>query len=590
MQLQLIVGDNMGDTSTARKRFGLTRRQFNFCAGISILWLAFCFSLLLPPIRNLIIRLGEIIAHRPINNPFWHEMFISISIIGTILYVIIFGLFLSSFVSQIIANRISNILAITISLIFGFIIMYKANWTFSDEHLFLSTTAVNKYINLRDFGTGNGRFTPFMVIHYNLLLFVFRCLGINTGLPVEAHFTVIAIFFLVTFFSLFFLFNRIGPIKTAGTYSVFNCFFACTFFLLGSSFSSSFLTPTSHEAIVIMSFAVFMLMYYQALKTDKIKYYTAAFLSAVYSTYVKEPVFGVFLVIAFVNYLFRYNKISKREKIFYIALIANGVLFLILYYFLSFKKVSGFYNQGRVSVSGFEFLLSIIQGNPVLIILLCFGLIRLYSVIVRKERDCLFHDSLLFAGIAYVFAFFILHLNYNYYFLPSIILFLPSLVHWMKYFLEKKRTFAVALFIILLPLYLYNFGYTVAGVRETWRQRQELMPYITNLLSDYNNGKEFIWYESDNRVTDNTFYVATRNWRKHVENTFLNYLNKSEGINFFVAEHNMDHITMDYNILFFYPVDNDQWQPMRDELAKILQDNNFALYKDSYGVLIYKQY
>jgi ABC-type multidrug transport system fused ATPase/permease subunit len=219
-----------------------------------------------------------------------------------------------------------------------------------------------------------------------------------------------------------------------------------------------------------------------------------------------------------------------------------------------------------------------------------FGLIRLYSVIVRKERDYLFYDSLLFAGIAYVFAIFILHLTADYYFLPAIILFLPSLVHWTKYLFERKRVFAAALFIILLPLYINNYGQTAAQIKGIWWQRQEFMPYITNLLSEYNDGNKFIWYESDNRITDNTFYTDVRNWRKHVENAFLNYLNKSEEINFFATEKSMECITVSQNMLFFYPVDNDQNQPMRDELVKTLRDNNFALYKDLYGVLIYKQH
>jgi hypothetical protein len=331
-------------------------------------------------------------------------------------------------------------------------------------------------------------------------------------------------------------------------------------------------------------------MYYKALKTDEIRYYVAALLSAIYGTYCKEPVFGVFLVIAFVNCLFRYNKQSKREKIFYVALVANGILFLVLYYFLSFKNASGFYNQGRVSFRGIEFLLSIIIGNPVLIVMFSFCLLRLYSVIIRKEKDCLFYDSLLFAGMAYVFAIIILHLNADYYFLPSIILFLPSLVHWTAYLFEKKRVFAALLLFILLPIYLINSGQTAMRIKNNLQERQEFIPYIKDLISDYNSGKEFIWYESDDRITDNTFYIAARGCRKFIENAFLNYCNKSDGKEFFTTVKSMDHITLNQNILFFYPVDNDQNQPMRDELVKILQDNNFAPYKDSYGVLIYKQH
>ncbi|MDR2941326.1 MAG: hypothetical protein LBV17_01890 [Treponema sp.] len=577
----------MNNIDFDRKKIGLKHCQYNFFLGVSILWLVCCFALLIPLVRNLIIWFGEALVHRPLNHPVWHARFIFCSISAIPLYIICFGFFLTNLYSPTIAGKKIDIFAISISLIAVFAIMYKANWVFSDDHEYISTTAVNKYV---PFDSGGGRFMPFRYFQYNLPLFIFRCLGINTGLPVEVHFAVISIFFIVTFFCLYFLFTNIEPVKTVGSYSVFNRFFACTFFLLGSSFSSVFLSLIYPETQVIMLFSLFMLMYYKALRTDKIRYYSVAFLSAVFSTYCKEPVFGVFLVIAFVNHFFGYNKQSKREKLFYITLAANGILFLILYYFLSFRNATGFYNAGRVSISGFKFLLSIFTGNPVLVIMFCFGLIRLYSVIVRKERDRLFYDSLLFAGIAYVFAIFVLHLNADYYFLPSIILFLPSFVFWIKYLFEKKRALAAAMFIFLLPLCTYNFGRTLLQVRAIWQERQEFMPYIANLLSEYNNGRKFIWYESDNRITDNTFYIDARNWRKHIENAFLNYHNKSEGMDFFVLERNMDNITTNQNILFFYPVDNDQGQPMQDTLVNFLLDNNFTLYKDSYGVLIYKQH
>jgi len=581
----------MSNNNIDKKVFGLTRRQFYIFLGVSALWLACCFALLIPPIRNLGIKFGEALIRRPFNYPaIWHERFITSGINGIVLYIILCGLFFADFFSPVIAGKKIDIFAVLISVIAAFAIMYKANWVFSDDHQFITTTAINKYAKYGSGFFSSGRFTPFVYIQYNLPLFLFRCLGINTGLPVEAHFAVMSLFYVVTVLCLYSLFSKIEPVKMAGIYPVINRFFSVFFFLLGSSFSGVFLSLIFPETQVIMLFSLFMLMYYKALKTDETRYYAAAFISAVYSTYCKEPVFGVFLIIAFINYLFRYNKQTKKEKLFNIALIANGVLFILLYYFLSFKKASGFYNQGRVSISGFNFLLSVFKGNPVLVIMFCIGLIRLYFVIVRKERGYLFYDSLLFAGIGYVLAYCVLHLNGDYYFLPSIILFLPSLVHWLKYFIEKKRAFSIALFVILLPLCTINCGKTISQIKGTWKGRQEFMPYIADLLSEHNKGKEFIWYESDNRITDNTFYIDLRNWRKHIENAFLNYLNKSEGIDFFVVEKNIDNITINQNILFFYPVDNDQNQPMQDTLVDFLRDNNFTLYKDSYGILIFKQY
>lgn len=557
-----------------------------FFLGVSVFWLICCLALLIPSIHNLAIGFGELIVNRSLDHSYWHKAFFTNGICGIILYIIFAWLFFAAFLSSAIASKTLDIFVMTISLIFAFIIIYKAGWIFGDDFEYITSTAINKYVP--SFGVRAGRFMPFRYIEYNFPLFVLRCLGIHTGLPVEVHFVVISLLYIVTVFCLYFLFRRIAPIETAGKYSVFNCFFACTFLLLSNSFSLVFLSLIFPEPQVIMLFSIFMLMYYKALRTDNMRYYAIALLSAIYSTYCKEPVFGVFLIIAVVNYLFRYKK-SKREKIFYIALVANGIIFIILYYFLSYRNATGLYGEGKVSIEGFKFLLSVFRNSPILIVMFTFGLIRLYYIIVRKNRDCLFYDSLLFAGIGYVFAFFVLHFNDSYYFLPSIILFLPSIVYWIKYSSRNLRAFSVALFTVLL-IYTYNCGHAIEHIRGILQDRQELTPYMVDLVSDHNDGMEFIWYESDNRTTDNTFYIAVRDWKKYVENAFLNYINKSEGIDFFVVEKNMDNITMDQNILFFYPADNDQNQPMQDKLVKKLQDNNFVLYKDAYGILIYKQH
>jgi len=484
-----------------------------------------------------------------------------------------------------IVKFVLNFFAIIISIIAVFTIMYKANWVFGDDTQYISTTAVNKYSSALIF---DGRFIPLWNIHYNLPLFVLRCIGINTGLPVEAHFAVVAIVYIITIFCLYSLFNKIELVKTSGIYSVFNHFFPVCFFLLGT-FHIIYLEIIYIETVVIMLFSVFMLFYYKALKTDDIRYYAVAFISAVFCTYCKEPVFGALLIIAFVNYLFRSNSKTKKETIFYIVLIANGVIFIILYYFLSFKNTAGFYNQGRVFIGGFEFLQSIFKMNPILAIMFCFGLIRLYFVIVRKEKSHLFYDSLLFAGIGYVFAYFMLHLNESYYYLPSIILFLPSLVHWTKYLFEKKRICAIVLLVVLLPLCINNFKGTQSWVKDLWQQRQDFMPYIADLLSEHNNGKEFIWFESDIRTTDDTFYIAVRDWQKYVENAFLNYLNKSEGIDFFVVK-NIGNVIMNPNVLFFYSDRNDQGYPMQMSTYNLLRRNNFIPYKYCHGVWTFRQY
>jgi hypothetical protein len=551
-------------------------------ACVSILWLVCCIGLLFPSFRNLVIWFGEHIRNRPLNHPFWHERLIPFGISGIVLYFIFFTVFFyNNFLSRLISNKKDIVFLTVAAIFFVFIIIFRANWVFGDDHEYITTTAVNKYVSIFPYLL-HGRFFPLGHIHYNLPLFIFRCLGINTGLPVEAHLALISAFYIVTLLCLYLLFkNREHP--------VFDLFFVSSFFLLGGSFASVFLHLMYPEAQIIMLFSIFMFMYYKALETDRIKYYICALLAAVYSSYCKEPVFGVFLIIALGNHIFKYSKETKREKIFYMSLIANAVVFLILYYFLSLKNTSEFYGSGKLYMGFFQYLIQIIAGNPIVIIIFLFCFIRLYFILLKKDREHLFHDSLLFAGTAYICAYFLLGFTDPYYFLPAIVLFLPSLVYWVKYLFIRRIAFSLCLFFILIPIYAFNFGYTKMVVKDIYEERQEFIPYVTDLLSLHNNGKEFVWYESDNSILDYSFWLASRDWRKYTANAFLNYLNKTEGHGFFITKKDIDDVDIAGNILFFYPTDNDQYQPMSNELGAMLHDNGFALYKDSYGILIYSR-
>jgi hypothetical protein len=221
--------------------------------------------------------------------------------------------------------------------------------------------------------------------------------------------------------------------------------------------------------------------------------------------------------------------------------------------------------------------------------MIIFAFFRFGAVIIKKDREHLYYDSLLFAGIAYSSAYVLLHLNYAYYFLPSIILFLPSLVYWTKYLYRTKKIYAFLTFGFIMGICFFNVRAMPGMLNYTWQNRKEFIPYISSLLSEYKGGKKFIWYESDNAVTDNTFYKDVREWRKYIENAFLNYMNKSKGSEFFTVTKNVDEAGLHEGVLFFYPVDNDQNQPMSDNLVKALSDNNFELFMDSYGILIYRQ-
>jgi hypothetical protein len=570
-----------------KNRLGVSEKGFVFLAFFSAAYLAGCLALLVPVFQDLALMSGEFLARHPLNRPLWRGKFNQWGFSAIVLYVLLFFvLFLENGHAKEKSGWKIYFPVIIFVMLGVFTIMFRANWTFGDDHEYITTTVVNKYVPFHHYITG-GRFDPLSHFHYNIPLFLFRLLGVNSGLPVEAHFALVGLFYSVSVMCLFFLFKRIEPVQ-GRSHPVFSAFFACTFFLFADPFAGVFMSLIYPETQGIMLFSVFMLMYYRALETGKKRYYIAAFIAAAYNSYCKEPVFGAFLVIAVFNLFFGYRKQSKREKAFYAALIANAVLFIALYYLISFRNAAGFYNEGRVGLRGLRFIDSILERTPMLRIIMIFGLFRLGAIVIKRDREHLYYDGLLFAGIAYTFAYMLLRLNAGYYFLPSVILFLPSLVYWVKHLYQTRKQYALPAFGFIMIIYFLNIE-AVPGILGTWRARGDFVPYISNLLSEYNQGKQFIWYESDNTVTGNTFYRAARGWRKHVENAFLNYKNGSEGKEFFTVSRDVNEIGAYEDVLFFYPIDNDQNQPVPGNLLKALTDSGFELFTDSYGVLIYKR-
>jgi hypothetical protein len=570
-------------------RLNMPKRHFNIFCAVSALWIAGCLLLFIPAVRLLIIQFGEsFIVHRPLTHVKWHERFIAWSIYGLIVYGAFFLMFMHrAFCAGENAGKKLYMFVIAAALFFVFCIMFRANWVFSDDHQFITSTAINKYLPFTIFPAG-GRFFPFGLSLYNPVLFVFRLFGINSGLPAGAHFGVVAFLYVFSAACLYRLFRETKPPKDNNGTAAAAVFFACTFPLLFPPFISVFLRLIYPETQLAALFSLFMLVYYKARETNKKRYFIAALLSAVYASYCKEPVFGVFVIIALTNHVFRYKAESKREKILYWLLVLNAAVFLVLYYVLARQHTVSAYNTGRVAEKGFDFVRSVFAGNPVPGIMFLSGFIRLFFVVVRNDKEHLYYDSLLFAGMGYTAAYMLLHLNGGYYFLPSVVLSLPSLVYWIRYFFQKRPGLALLLCGGLMALYAFNLRTETGAVQGYWRNRRDFMPYIEELYAEYRAGKRFVWYESDNTLTDNTFYKAVRAWRKHVENAFLNYRNKSLGNKFFTTARR-DTLELDSGTLFFYPVDNDQGQPVPEELAAALNEWNFELYRDWYGVLIYRR-
>jgi hypothetical protein len=424
------------------------KKYHSVLAVFSVLWMTACGLLVIPQIRvGILFLIEQVLLNRPLGNPLrWLQTLLTYGLIGMItplLFFICVCLFTAykNFFKNERNLKIICYSCITLgTIIMLLLIMYHASWILGDDFMFLDTMAINKYVPLDSLD--GGRFFPLGHFHYNILLLISYLLGWE-GIPASVHFALNTVIYTVSVLFLYLLFKDIEPAKNR-KHPYIHTFFLCLLTIVSAACIAIFMDCIFPETILTMLLAAFMLCYYRSIKTNKSTYYIVTLIIVLYSTYCKEPVFGIFVIIALTNFIYGYKQQTKRSRYFHIALVINVTVFVVLYYLLSYSKATGLYNEGRVEQNIIKsFVITLIQNKMFLFIIpLC--IIRLFFVMVKKDRSHLYYDSLLFAGVGYIVAYIILHLTASYYFFPAFILSLPGFVYWSKYlYLNKNKIYLI---------------------------------------------------------------------------------------------------------------------------------------------------
>lgn len=363
------------------------------------------------------------------------------------------------------------------------IIIWNANWTFGDDIQFMCTTAIRNPIF---HAFGNGRFFPLGSADYNILL------AIPFGHTITAHLIWNSILFLICAIVIF---NYLKKITNNDYLVSVICF---VIMICSAAFMRVNMLTFFPENVICLLFSVFILCVWNGESRQLTKYYIYALMSAIYVTYVKEPVFGVFLIIAFTRLLFGFRYLSQKDKNFYYALITNSIIYLIVYFYLCFCTFpTQFYNEGRCFSRGMELFFKQLDFEPILIIVVILSIIRLYYVNKEANKNRLFFDSLLFAAVGYFFAFYILNLCDDYYVLPCVFLSIPSFAYWLHYFRRQKMLFIGCSFFLLLFAYR-DSHVSVKTVENILRARRNDMTVVNYLCDRLREGKKIVNVVLDN--------------------------------------------------------------------------------------------
>ena len=237
----------------------------------------------------------------------------------------------------IIGSLLGGMLSFIITLpVFFALVTSKA--VVSDTNVIVPTIYI-KGIWISDrIGDSLGRFLPFQFLDYTILK-LFNLKYYYITFPVFLIFKICLLTFLLI--KIFFDINKFEKMSKI---NLLNILFFFTLFFSFAGITRLLLEYKYSEITQCLFILLFAFFYQRAYFTNKAHYYILSFLSAFYSTYMKECMFIPYIVIAITNLLFLKNQ-NKKWKYFNLSLILNGTIFLILYYFLVYRHTITFYNS-----------------------------------------------------------------------------------------------------------------------------------------------------------------------------------------------------------------------------------------------------
>ena len=298
-----------------------------------------------------------------------------------------------------------------------------------DNIEWFTTTAIGKPFPL-NFDNSRGRFYPLGHITYNwLIYFPFR----NSAIPylLQNAITLLAGTTLL-YFSI--------PRKNIANQIASLC--NLLFILQLPAMLDIFIDIVYPEKNLFLFFAWFLFALRYAEK-KKISYlrYISALVPLVLATYSKEPVFVIGLVYGLGRLLFCYRQDTKAQKLFSSLLIVNAIVFLLLYYHIAYTPGPNYAmslaSSDPIWVIAWNLLSKRTYGIYILPIF--WTVFRCYRFLLKRDRNFIVADMLLFSGFAYTGCYWILGFDSSYYYIPGFMLSFYATAYYISHYINLRN-------------------------------------------------------------------------------------------------------------------------------------------------------
>ncbi len=392
-----------------------------------------------------------------------------------------------------------------------FFIIYKAQWTYGDDHQFLVSTAIGKPIPSW-IGTqpAIGRFWPLGQLDYDLLLWVpadYKCV---------AHFILSALSFVLlavlTFGGVMVSLKEYSPAVRVWVAVL-------TGMTLTSSVYFVFMWLVFAERImtvlIMAAFFMFLLLY----RTDKWIYALGGLLCAAYLVFCKEIMFGALAVMAGFM-LIMDRKATTTQKTTWYVLLALAGIYIGIYLCCIYPRIQHVYNDERPKFEIFPIVWYMMSRIKLWYAALLVALIRCYAVIIQKDRKHLLYDAFLLAGFTYMSAMAVLRFADDYYFFPALAFVAVPTAYFLVYYFKEWGGIAILTLICFFACYALP-----ARIRTQIDHRMTTYPMMEYYYQLHHAGYTLVWEEKELEGWDRTLY----DYHKFIHQTWINYFYGLEG-------------------------------------------------------------
>ena len=283
-------------------------------------------------------------------------------------------------------------------------IVYEPGWIYGDSHFILNSTVQGEPAMMAYF-PHIGRFYPMAYVDLNLL--------IPFGDSPFAYHVERSILFTITFIFLLLVFRKLTNNTIAGLLVLM--------FLTAPSLFRVHAESIYAEAVIAPLLAVFFYCYVQSQQTGNQAYLVVAGMVAVFASYCKEPMFGLFGIFALVHLIFGFASLNRALRNFNLFLIINGAIFVAAYMFVCSGAASSYADaqSARTGISRIMALKSFASAHVLVPVAMTLGLLRLPFLFSSRTNQWLTFDAALYSGTAYVFALALLRLSLDYLAIPA---------------------------------------------------------------------------------------------------------------------------------------------------------------------------